>query len=219
MSVADNLASFLAKLPKGVTLLPVSKTKPASVISEAHAVGQLAFGENYVQELCQKAKELPGDIRWHLIGHLQSNKVSQMVRDVPNLWMVESVDSTKLATTLNSACIKFGRRDKLNVLVEVATSNEGTKSGIEPSEAQALALFIMNECPALAFRGLMTVADPNRPTECFSKMAELRQAVAVDQGLGEQDLIMSMGMSGDWEEAVKYGSTEIRVGSAIFGSR
>ena len=215
-TVAASIASYLAKLPSHVQLVAVSKTKSADIVSEAYEAGQRHFGENYVKELCEKAKQLPQDIHWHFIGHLQTNKVKQLVKDVPNLWMIETVDSVRLADSLQAACLQF-QRDTLNILIEVCTSTEGTKSGIALTEVDALVDHIMSKCDRLQLRGFMTVADPAKPTTSFQLLSDLKEATCKRVGL--EDLTLSMGMSGDWEGATRMGATEIRIGSAIFGSR
>ena len=219
--IATNIKTILSDLPadKSINLVAVSKTKPSTVILEAFEAGQRHFGENYVQELIQKAHELPKDIKWHLIGHLQSNKALSLVRDVPNLYMVETVDSLRIADHLQSACLKASRSTQLKVLVEVATSTEESKTGVNVNSAVDLVKHIIGNCSKLEFCGLMTVADPERPKDCFKHLADLRDVISTEISVSPDSLCLSMGMSGDWKEAVNCGSTEIRVGSAIFGSR
>ncbi|KAG2447040.1 hypothetical protein HYH02_007791 [Chlamydomonas schloesseri] len=211
-----------------VRLVAVSKTKPVEALQEAYEAGQRVFGENYVQEMLDKAPALPADIQWHFIGHLQSNKVKAVVESVPNLAMVETVDSTKLADKLNKAVEAYsGRTTPLAVMVQwVNTSGEESKYGVEPSECVALARHIVQNCPKLRLAGLMTIGMPDyssRP-ENFTCLAACRDAVAADLlGLGLADpahsLELSMGMSGDFEQAIEMGATNIRVGSTIFGAR
>ncbi|GIM16991.1 hypothetical protein Vretimale_19549 [Volvox reticuliferus] len=126
-----------------VRLVAVSKTKPVEALQEAYDAGQRVFGENYVQEMLDKAPALPSDIQWHFIGHLQSNKVKAIVENVPNLAMVETVDSTKLADKLNRAVDLAGRTEPLAVMVQVNTSGEESKFGLEPGECVALAKHIV----------------------------------------------------------------------------
>ena len=219
MSISENLSSLLRRMPASVQLVAVSKTKPAEALMEAYNCRQRNFGENYVQELTTKAAVLPNDIRWHLIGHLQSNKVSNLIRDIPHLWMVETVDSLKLADLLNKACLKQNRPTPLKILIEVATSTEDSKSGVAPSELKELALFVSNQCQRLELCGLMTIADPSRTNECFEALKSLSEDLKHSLGYGAKDFVLSMGMSGDWEEAVQRGSNQVRIGSSIFGSR
>ncbi|KAG2486133.1 hypothetical protein HYH03_015226 [Edaphochlamys debaryana] len=171
--------------------------------------------------MLDKAPELPSDIRWHFIGHLQSNKVKSIVEGVPNLAMVETVDSTKLADKLNKAVEASGRAGTLDIMVQVNTSGEESKYGVDPGEAVALATHVAKNCPRLRLAGLMTIGMPDytsRP-ENFVCLAQCRAQVAAALGRAEADLELSMGMSGDFEAAIGMGSTNIRVGSTIFGAR
>ena len=205
---------------RAARLVAVSKTKPAAAVLEAYAAGQRHFGENYVQELVDKAPELPGDIAWHFIGHLQSNKAKVVAR-IPNLFVVESVDSAKLATALDR-CVPR-ERAPLRVMVQVNTSGEDSKSGVEPSEATELVRFVASECPSLKVVGLMTIGRLGDVSpECFQCLASCRDSVlaAAIQGVpGADEFELSMGMSGDFELAIQWGSTNVRVGSTIFGDR
>jgi pyridoxal phosphate enzyme (YggS family) len=217
-TVAQNIEKIKHVLPKHVNLVAVSKKKPNDLVLEALHAGQMHLGENYVQELCRKAAELPSEIRWHMIGHLQTNKVNQLVKGVPNLHLVETVDSVKLADALNAACAKFRTSGKLGVLVEVASSREASKTGAPPDAVSGLVRHILEKCEQLEFRGLMTVAEESRPSECFAQVHALKDEIAREVSL-PYDWVLSMGMSGDWEVAVQHGSNQVRIGSAIFGSR
>ena len=163
--------------------MAVSKLKPVEMLQAVYDAGQRHFGENYVQEIVDKAPTLPSDIKWHFIGHLQSNKCKKLVTGVPSLYMVESVDSTKLANKLNTAVAAAGNditkahaskllqddtachplppthteREPLNIMVQVNTTQEPQKSGVEPKDASALVGHVMKDCPALKFAGLMTI--------------------------------------------------------------
>lgn len=188
-----------------VRLVAVSKTKPVEAVQEAYAAGQRAFGENYAQELLDKAPRLPGDIRWHFIGHLQSNKAKALVEGVPNLAMVETLDSAKLADRLDR-CVAAAGRAPLAVAVQVNTSGEESKYGVEPGAAVVeLARHVHENCPNLRLAGLMTIGMPDyssRP-ENFECLARCRADVAAALGLAAaDDLELSMGMSGDFEAAV-----------------
>lgn len=211
----------MATVEGGVRLVAVSKTKPASAVAEAYEIGHRFFGENYVQELIDKAQNLPSDIGWHFIGHLQSNKAKTLVRSVPNLAMVETVDTEKLARRLDDASAE-SRQDPLPVMVQVNTSGEETKSGVEPGpQCVALARMIHEECNNLRLAGLMTIGMPDyssRP-ENFECLKRCRKDVADSLGISESSLELSMGMSGDFEQAIEMGSTNVRVGSTIFGAR
>ena len=201
-----------------VKLVAVSKTKPSSDIIALYNEGQRQFGENYFQELVEKAKELPTDIKWHFIGHLQSSKAAKMIKEVRNLDILETLDSSKLAAKLNNAC-EVVQREPLKVLIQVDTSGEDTKSGVAvESELLDLVKFVRDECPYLQFAGLMTIGAPG-DLSCFDCLVAARKNVADALGVEEHTLQLSMGMSGDFEEAVAKGATSIRVGSTIFGER
>eukprot|EP00771_Trimastix_marina_P003331 gnl/Trimastix_PCT/4572.p1 GENE.gnl/Trimastix_PCT/4572~~gnl/Trimastix_PCT/4572.p1 ORF type:complete len:246 (-),score=15.33 gnl/Trimastix_PCT/4572:39-776(-) len=208
-------------LPKPPRLVAISKTKPNSYIMSAYESGHRCFGENYVQELVNKANELPSDIQWHFVGHLQSNKC-KLIAGIPNLTMVETVDSVKIAQYLDKACAQHGRA-RLNVLVQVNTSGETAKSGTDPSNVCELARYIVDTCPRLALSGLMTIGAPG-DMGCFDVLAQCkRQVVEAVPQAAELDRAgvfeLSMGMSADYAEAIRRGSTNVRVGSTIFGAR
>ena len=201
------------------TLVAVSKTKPAAMLTAAYELGQRNFGENYVQELVSKTSELPSDICWHFIGHLQSNKCRKLVAGVPNLFVVETVDSAKIARTLNRVCVDLKRN--LSVLVQVNTSGEASKYGVSPADCVGLVKVVVEECPRLRFAGLMTIGDysPTPKPDCFKRLCACRDAVEKELKIDFKDKQLSMGMSADFELAVSMGSTSVRVGSALFGAR
>lgn len=201
------------------TLVAVSKTKPSEMLQEAYDTGHKVFGENYLQELQEKQPQLPADIKWHFVGHVQSKKSRQLV-EVPGLSMVETVDSVKLADKLDNAVEAVGR-EPLAVLVQVNTSGEESKFGVEPEDAPSLAQHISDNCSNLRFRGLMTIgmADYTSRPENFKSLVGVRSKVANQLGIEEDSLELSMGMSNDFEQAIEMGSTNVRVGSTIFGSR
>ncbi|KAK7485863.1 hypothetical protein BaRGS_00022858 [Batillaria attramentaria] len=209
-------------------LVAVSKTKPSLMIVEAYTSGQRHFGENYVQELVEKSTDPQilqncADLRWHFIGNLQKNKVNK-ITGVPNLFMVETVDSEKLAMALNNSWGKLSRGEPLRIMVQVNTSGEENKSGVKPSEASALALFVRDKCPHLQLAGLMTIGSYESSTTAtvnpdFQCLVQCRKEVAEALGVAELDLELSMGMSHDFEHAIETGSTNVRVGSTIFGAR
>lgn len=209
-------------------LVAVSKTKPSSMILDVYKEGQHVFGENYVQELCSKAVEpalVQGapEIKWHFIGQLQSNKAKTLITGVPNLHMVESVDSSKLANLLEKACAGLNRAEPLRVLVQVNTSGEPQKGGVEPGQAADLALHIRDHCPHLKFSGLMTIGKLGEVASVFfERLVAERDLVAGALGLpggAGSGLELSMGMSGDFELAIQHGASSVRVGSSIFGAR
>ena len=174
-------------------LVAVSKTKPVEQLRECYDAGHRCFGENYVQEIVEKSPQMPPDTVWHFIGHLQSNKVKALVTGVPSLAVIETVDSVKLANRLNNAVGEFMDErakvgaGKLGVMVQVNTSGEESKFGVEPKDCLPLARHIRDECSNLAFRGLMTIGMPDytsRP-ENFQSLAACR-AEAAHRGLGAE---------------------------------
>eukprot|EP00123_Amoebidium_parasiticum_P016427 comp23424_c0_seq1/m.38968 comp23424_c0_seq1/g.38968 ORF comp23424_c0_seq1/g.38968 comp23424_c0_seq1/m.38968 type:complete len:253 (-) comp23424_c0_seq1:223-981(-) len=207
-----------------VRLVAVSKTKPPADIMQAYGAGQRHFGENYIDELVEKAPQLPSDIQWHFIGHLQSNKAN-LLASIPNLSMWETCSSIKTARLVNKALVtKQPTKDRLSVLVQVNSSSEENKHGVEPSACAELVRFIQTECPRLRFSGLMTIGmfgrDPNdKPNPDFKLLVDTRSALCQELGLNPEDLELSMGMSDDFEHAIELGSTNVRVGSTIFGAR
>jgi PLP dependent protein len=206
----------------GVRLVAVSKTKPLDLLKQAYDVSQRIFGENYAQELVEKAGQMPADVEWHFIGSLQSNKANMLVKAVVPVsakLTVETVSSLKLANKLNAAmdALDDDMEDKkLNIFMQVNTSGEDSKSGIEPSEVAKLAKEIMEQCPRLVLQGLMTIGAPG-DVGCFDTLIQCRDRVCADLGLGNLEL--SMGMSDDFEVAIEKEATNVRIGSTIFGAR
>ncbi|KAJ2066235.1 hypothetical protein GGH13_005794 [Coemansia sp. S155-1] len=200
-------------------LVAVSKYKPASDILAAYNRGQRHFGENYVQELCEKAAELPSDISWHFIGRLQSNKCKALAA-ISNLWAVETIDSEAKARKLNDAWESAGHPHALNVFIQVNTSDEENKGGVEQHQVEGVARAIAEECKKLCLLGLMTIGSVEgshqRPNPDFLRLCQLRDDLNAKLGLS---LELSMGMSDDFEHALELGATNVRVGSRIFGSR
>jgi len=222
------VAAYAAAPPEAAAvsvprLVAVSKYKPICALMAAYNVGQRAFGENYVQELVNKAAEMPPDVEWHFIGHLQSNKAKVLVEGVPNLALVETVDTAKLATQLDKACANVRPGKPLRILVQLNTSGEASKSGTTPgTETLELVTHVVKKCPNLELRGLMTIGGKGEGFEkCFEALVKDRQAsCAAHPQLGDPNkLELSMGMSGDYEAAIASGSTNIRIGTAIFGDR
>ncbi len=209
-AIAENLRRVRERIPAGVTLVAVSKTKPAAAIREAYAAGQRDFGENYAQEWREKAAELAdlGDLVWHFIGALQTNKVKYLAGAVR--W-VHTVDRLALAEELSRRSARAGATTR--VLLEVNVAGEGSKSGCAPEEVPALAAAVRG-LPGLELRGLMCIPPAEGdPRPHFAGLRALRDAV--DASLPD----LSMGMSGDYEAAIAEGSTIVRVGTAIFGAR
>ncbi|KAI9894967.1 MAG: hypothetical protein M1814_000188 [Vezdaea aestivalis] len=235
----DNLSAVTARLSaaaKGrtVRLVAVSKLKPANDILALHQapINHLHFGENYLQELQEKSKLLPKDIKWHFIGGLQTNKCLPLAASVPNLYCVSSVDTAKKADQLEKGRVQLADKDgsastKVKVHVQVNTSGEAEKSGVEPKDAVGLCKHIQERCPHLQLAGLMTIGALARSkastaeteNEDFEVLRDTRGRVAVELGLDSEDVELSMGMSEDFEAAIGQGSDEVRVGSTIFGER
>ncbi|KAK7245890.1 hypothetical protein RIF29_40744 [Crotalaria pallida] len=207
------------RVAQQVRVVAVSKTKPVSAIREVYDSGHRCFGENYVQELVEKAPQLPDDIEWHFIGNLQSNKVKPLLSSVPNLAYVESVDDEKIANHLDRAVANIGRKP-LKVFVQVNTSGETSKFGVEPTLCVDLVKHIKN-CTNLEFCGLMTIGmlDYSSTPENFKLLSSCRSEVCKALDISEEQCELSMGMSADFEQAIEMGSTNVRVGSTIFGAR
>ncbi|KAK9846120.1 hypothetical protein WJX84_002490 [Apatococcus fuscideae] len=227
--VAANLKDVLRRVDAAVQksnskkqarLVAIGKTKPVEMVQELYEAGHRDFGENYVQELLDKAPKLPKDTKWHFVGHLQSNKAKMLVEGVPSLAVIETVDSEKLANKLENA-LEGQSRPPLDVYVQVNTSGEDSKSGVEPSDVVSLAKHIKENCPHLRFSGLMTIGmqDYTSRPENFKCLSVCRAKVCEAIGMDPDDVEMSMGMSGDFEQAIEMGSTNVRVGSTIFGER
>ncbi|PHY06305.1 MAG: YggS family pyridoxal phosphate-dependent enzyme [Alcaligenaceae bacterium] len=213
-----NACARVGRDPAEVALLPVSKTFDATAIREALALGFTRFGENRMQEVAQKAPLLVDcNVNWVVIGHLQTNKAKEVARYASEL---QSFDRLELAEALERRLQLEGRT--LDVLVQVKTSTEDTKSGLEPAELVSF-LRQLSQYPSLHVKGLMTMAvlstDSSAVRKCFSQLRQLRDQAQQEAIAGISLERLSMGMSGDFELAIEEGSTEIRVGSAIFGSR
>ena len=219
MSIKENLEELWNELPPGVALVAVSKFHPASAILEAYEAGQKRFGESRVQELLEKENVLPGDIEWHFIGHLQTNKVSKLIGKVS---MIESVDSERLLSLIDDLSVKASVSTK--VLLQVHVAMEETKFGFYPEEI--LSFFRDKKYEALKavkICGIMGMAsntdNMERVREDFGKISQIyRKIKDISPELKEFDKL-SMGMSGDWKIAVEEGSDMVRIGSAIFGER
>ena len=205
-------------------IVAVSKTKTIEDILTAYKAGQRHFGENYVPELKMKANDpqlVSLDIKWHFIGRLQSNKCN-MLCALPNLYMVECVDSERLATKLDDCVKRLESPTPLKVMIQVNTSGEDNKSGCHPDVCLQLANHVITECRHLQLCGLMTIGrlghdytlGPNPDFECL-----LHCQSVISKATGRNDLELSMGMSADYVEAIKAGSTSVRVGTGIFGTR
>ncbi|MCC4382470.1 YggS family pyridoxal phosphate-dependent enzyme [Limosilactobacillus reuteri] len=204
--------------PQDVQLLPVSKNHPAADIAELYKTGWNSFGENYVQELDKKHDELPADINWYMIGHLQRNKVKYIADYVT---MIQSVDSLKLMKTIEKEGRKHNRI--IPILIEVNVGEEESKFGVKPTLQDCMELAETSlQLPHVKLRGLMTSApyydDPEKTRPIFRRLRELRDEMNRQNDQLKLD-VLSMGMTHDYEIAVEEGSTCVRVGTAIFGPR
>ncbi|XP_021026571.1 pyridoxal phosphate homeostasis protein [Mus caroli] len=232
-AVNERVQQSVARRPRDLPaiqprLVAVSKTKPADMVIEAYGHGQRTFGENYVQELLEKAsnpKILSScpEIKWHFIGHLQKQNVNKLMA-VPNLSMLETVDSVKLADKVNSSWQKKGSTEPLKVMVQINTSGEDSKHGLLPSETIAVVEHIKASCPSLEFVGLMTIGSfghdlSQGPNPDFQRLLTLRRELCEKLGIPVEQVELSMGMSMDFQHAIEVGSTNVRIGSTIFGER
>jgi len=215
MTIADTITSFKSSLPKQVTLVAVSKTKPMEAIMEAYRSGHRVFGENKVQEMTAKWEVLPKDIQWHMIGHLQRNKVKYIA---PYVHLIHAVDSIKLLQEIDKQAEKNNR--VIQCLLQIKIAEEESKFGL--SETDALELLESKELKSLShvsIKGLMGMAtftdDHVQIAREFQSLQQLFNRLKNDYGFE----YLSMGMSGDFEIALKFGSNMIRVGSALFGER
>lgn len=215
MSIQENYNDIKSRLPENVELVAVSKTHPTSAIQEVYDLGQKVFGENKVQEFVEKYPLLPKDIQWHIIGHLQTNKVKYIAEFVDT---IQSVDSEKLLKEINKEAGKYNRTIK--VLLQVKIAEEDTKFGLETEEAKSLfEKFVNGEFENIEITGLMGMAtfteDENQIKKEFSVLKSLFDELSKTRKLET----LSMGMSDDFPIAIKCGANSVRVGSAIFGRR
>ena len=219
-SIKENLEKVTAQLPNGVQLVAVSKFHPAEELAEAYEAGQRLFGENRAQELIAKAPQLPEDIRWHFIGHLQKNKVRAIM---PHVSVIESVDSVKLLSLIEKEAARIDRT--VDVLLQLHVAQEETKSGfsidevLEAGEAGELTCY-----PHVRVCGVMAMASLTDDMEQVAREFDLvrRTYLTLKDGPfdeSEDFNELSMGMSDDWQVAVKYGATLVRIGTAVFGPR
>ena len=219
-SIASNLKEVLAQLPEGVRLVAVSKYHPVSVLREAYDAGQRLFGESHVQELQQKVSQMPDDVEWHFIGHLQTNKVKYLARYIA---MIHAVDSMKLLREIDKQAAKAGRC--IDVLLELHIAEEETKYGFSVEDCrQFMADGEWRELTHVRIRGLMMMASNTDNTRQIRQ--EMQQALDLFNELKQQYFAdddsfdeRSWGMSHDFGIAVETGSTLVRVGTSIFGER
>ncbi|MDB2586385.1 YggS family pyridoxal phosphate-dependent enzyme [Flavobacteriaceae bacterium] len=214
-SISQNLQQLKSEISDIVTLVAVSKTKPNEAVLEAYATGHRIFGENKVQEMTQKWEELPRDIQWHMIGHLQTNKVKYIA---PYVSMIHSLDRVKLANEIDRQGARYRR--VIDCLIQIKIAKEEEKFGFEPNEALTfLEQLRTNPLPNINIRGVMGMATFTQDSEQIKHEFSILKTF-FDQNKSAHNLeILSMGMSGDYPLALELGSNMIRVGSAIFGSR
>ena len=215
MSISNNFQLIKSQIPEPVELVAVSKFHPVEKIKEVYDCGQKVFGENKVQELLTKVNELPADIQWHLIGHLQTNKVKYIA---PFINTIQSVDSEKLLLEINKEAAKNNR--KIKVLLQVKIAEEETKYGLEISETKEIfSNYLEHQYPNIEILGLMGMAtftdNKNQVKSEFLVLKSLFDELSTFKKLET----LSMGMSDDFSLAIECGSTSVRIGSAIFGVR
>lgn len=204
-------------LPTNTTLVAVSKTKPAEDIQSLYALGQRDFGENYVQELVDKATNLPTDIRWHFIGHLQTNKVKYIA---PFVHLIHGVDSLKLLTEINRQALRHGRI--IDILLQVHIAREETKFGLDAEELRTLLQAVQaapKDFSSVRIRGLMGMASFTDDENIVRNEFRFLKGLFAEQQAALKMDILSMGMSADYKIAIEEGSTLVRIGSLLFGKR
>ena len=220
MSIAKNLDIVKNSVPKGITLVAISKTHPIDEILECYNAGQKVFGENKVAELIEKKKQLPKDIEWHLVGHLQTNKVKHLL---PHASLIHSVDSEKLLHEINKQSQKLGIIT--SILLQVFIASEETKFGFEKQELeQLLNSGVKQKYPNIKICGLMGMATFTQDTiqikNEFKGLKSMFDSLREQYFDNEKDFsVLSMGMSSDYKIAISEGSNMVRVGSLIFGER
>ena len=216
MSISENIKKYQGSLPKNTTLVAVSKTKPVSSLLQAYDARQRVFGENKIQEMASKWEEMPKDIQWHMIGHVQTNKVKYMA---PFVALIHTVDSLKLLREINKQAAKHDR--VINCLLQIKIAEEEHKFGLDHQDAlQLLAKDIQATLPHVSIVGLMGMASfTENKTQIeteFKKLSTLHKNFIKQH---PQLTVLSMGMSSDYTLALDHGSTMVRIGSSIFGAR
>ena len=216
MSIASNLSKIKASIPHNVSLVAVSKTKPVEDLMEAYHAGQRIFGENKIQEMTDKWQEMPKDIEWHMIGHVQTNKVKFIAEYVR---LIHGVDSLKLLEEINKQALKHNRI--IDCLLQVHIAQEDTKFGFDENELLKLLLskeFL--ELKNIKITGLMGMASFSDDENLVKKEFDYLKSIFDDLNINKYNLeILSIGMSGDYKIAIDCGSNMVRIGSSIFGSR
>jgi pyridoxal phosphate enzyme (YggS family) len=216
MSIKNNLLHIKTTLPEHVTLVAVSKTKPVSDLMEAYEAGQRVFGENKIQEMSEKWEQMPKDIQWHMIGHVQTNKVKFMAQFVS---LIHGVDSLKLLQEINKQALKHNRI--IDCLLQIHIAEEETKFGLDEQElASLLSSSEFEEMKNIRIVGLMGMAtftdNKDQIKKEFSHLKSIFDQLTINNS---QFTILSMGMSGDYQLAIECRSTMVRIGSSIFGGR
>jgi pyridoxal phosphate enzyme (YggS family) len=216
MSIAENILSIQSTLPAQVTLVAVSKTKPIAALMEAYDAGQRIFGENKIQEMAEKYEAMPKDIQWHMIGHVQTNKVKYMA---PFVNLIHGVDSLKLAQEINKQAVKADR--VIDCLLQIHIAEEETKFGLDEQELTSLLSSSefkeMRNIRIVGLMGMATFTDnKDQIKKEFTHLKSIFDSFAVHNS---QFTVLSMGMSGDYQLAIECGSTMVRIGSSIFGGR
>lgn len=219
MSIQSNLNTIKASLPEHVTLVAVSKTKPVSDLMQAYEAGQRIFGENKIQEMTEKWEQMPKDIQWHMIGHVQSNKVKFMA---PFVSLIHGVDSLKLLQEIDKQALKNNR--VIDCLLQMHIAEEETKFGLDENELNALiSSSDFKEMKNIRILGLMGMAtfteDQNQIKKEFTHLKTIFDSVQKLEAENCNLNTISMGMSGDYKLAIECGSTMVRIGSSIFGGR
>ena len=219
MSIKENLLEIKSTLPEHVTLVAVSKTKPVSDLMEAYEAGQRIFGENKIQEMAEKFEEMPKDIQWHMIGHVQTNKVKFMA---PFVSLIHGVDSLKLLKEINKEALKNNR--VIDCLLQMHIAEEETKFGLDDAELDEILKEIQNDkFQNIKIIGLMGMATFTENQDQIKKeFLHLKAIFDAHKGLNTKNCqltTLSMGMSGDYQLAIDSGSTMVRIGSSIFGTR
>ena len=219
-SIAEQIKDIRAHIPEHVTLVCVSKFQPIEAIRVAYEAGERHFGESRVQELKQKINQLPADIKWHFIGHLQTNKVRDLIKLRP--YLIQSVDSEHLLQAINDEAARLGIIQ--DVLLEIHTAKEESKTGLTPDKVRVILDHCRTNLHSIRICGLMTMAtntdDEAEIRRCFSLTASVARSLTAEGGLTSNSAaVLSMGMSDDYRLAIECGSTMVRIGSSIFGER
>lgn len=219
MSIQENLLQIKSQLPSNVTLVAVSKTKPVEDLMEAYNAGQRIFGENKIQEMTEKWQQMPKDIEWHMIGHVQSNKVKYMV---PYVKLIHGVDSLKLLKEINRQAVRW--RKNINCLLQIHIAEEETKFGLNENELIELLnsdeFKEMTNIKVIGLMGMATFTDNQEQIKKeFQNLKNIFDKLQQLETLNLKLETLSMGMSGDYQLAIDCGSTMVRIGSSIFGTR